>query len=637
MLDVIRRKSRSLGVKIIFGLIIIVFVFWGASGVNTNSPTTLARVNGVPINAADFDFEFQRMLNMLSANQSIAALSDEQREALGQMQLEQMILQELIRQEAEKLGLGLSDIELSIIVNQTPDFHGPDGKFSPEVYKNTLARSRMTRGMFERRISTEIMTGRLESYVTSAVDLTPEAARQGFDFQFERRSVDYLIFPMDEFAARVTPKEAEIAEYYEGNKDMFAVAARGDVDYLVFTPASLAPALSFSDEELRDYYEARLKDFEIPARYQARRILVAVTAEADEAREAQAKERAEQALAELKAGKSFASVAKAYSDDTHTKDNGGRLDWLNIGQADPDFEAEIQALKPGETGQVVRTALGFEIARLEEFVPASYRPYAAVKDEVLELKREDEAYRGLDDIMLEMEDALVAKKPAFEELGAKYGLSPVKTGLLDLDMLADVMGLKAAALNGLGNVRAGETLPMPLEVPGGFMLVKVNDYQPSHVQPLEEVREQVNAILRERDALALAMQAADEAAQEIEAAGGELPAKYQSRLQHSALVDRFTGIEALGFSPILTQSMFAAAPGEWEKHAYSTETGAVLIKVASVVAPTDSEWQQMSEMFTRQLLENRKRQYFNAYVNQLYRNAEVEKLVDRLFRPRAAS
>jgi peptidyl-prolyl cis-trans isomerase D len=636
MLDVIRRKSRSLGVKIIFGLIIIVFVFWGASGVNTNSPTTLARVNGVPINAADFDFEFQRMLGKLSANQSISALTDEQREALGQMQLEQMILQELIRQEAEKLGLGLSDIELSIIVNQTPDFHGPDGKFDPEVYKNTLARSRMTRGMFERRISNEIMTGRLEGYVIAAVDLTPEAARQGFDFQFERRSVDYLMFPLEEYAAKVTPKEAEIAEYYEGNNDMFAVAAQGDADYLIFTPESLAPGLSFSEQELRDYYDARLNDFEIPARYQARRILIAVPAGADEARLAAAKEKAEQALAELGSGKSFTTVAKSYSDDTHTKDNGGRLDWLNIGQADPDFEAEIQALKPGEISPVVRTALGFEIARLEEFVPASHRPFAAVQDEVLALKREDEAYRGLDDIMREMEDALVAKKPAFAELGAKYGLSPAKTGLLDLDVLAGRMGLNVAALSGLGNVQAGETLPVPVEVPGGFMLIKVNVFLPSHVQPLDAVKEEIADILRERDALALAMQAADEAAQEISADGG-LPTKYQDRLQHSALVDRFTGLAALGFSPILTQSVFAATPGEWEKHAYSTETGAVLIQVATVVAPGESEWQQTGDMFTAQLLNNRKRQYFNAYVSQLYRNAEVEKLVDKLFRPRAAS
>ena len=49
MLEYIRDKSQSLGVKLAFGLIILVFVFWGVGNFNDRSAGTLvAVVNGDP-------------------------------------------------------------------------------------------------------------------------------------------------------------------------------------------------------------------------------------------------------------------------------------------------------------------------------------------------------------------------------------------------------------------------------------------------------------------------------------------------------------------------------------------------------------------------------------------------------------
>ena len=78
------------------------------------------------------------------------------------------------------------------------------------------------------------------------------------------------------------------------------------------------------------------------------------------------KTEADKALAELNAGKDFASVAKTYSDDETTKDKGGELGFL-ISKSDrniPPQTAEVLFnLKPGQTSGVIDLGYGLEIIK----------------------------------------------------------------------------------------------------------------------------------------------------------------------------------------------------------------------------------------------------------------------------------
>ncbi len=69
-------------------------------------------------------------------------------------------------------------------------------------------------------------------------------------------------------------------------------------------------------------------------------------------------------LAQLKAGKKFADLAKEFSQDTETKDNGGDLGWLPKGMMPPEFEAAAFQLPAGQTSGVIKTALGFHIIQV---------------------------------------------------------------------------------------------------------------------------------------------------------------------------------------------------------------------------------------------------------------------------------
>lgn len=76
--------------------------------------------------------------------------------------------------------------------------------------------------------------------------------------------------------------------------------------------------------------------------------------------------RANEALNELKGGADFAAVAKKYSDDISTKDNGGEYG-IPISKTSPDVSAKAAAalfkLKPGEYSDVINTGYSLEIVK----------------------------------------------------------------------------------------------------------------------------------------------------------------------------------------------------------------------------------------------------------------------------------
>ena len=114
-------------------------------------------------------------------------------------------------------------------------------------------------------------------------------------------------------------------------------------------------------------------------------------------------------IKEFEEGRSFANLARQYSDDPQTRDNGGELGWFQQGQAVPEYEDAALALKPGQISAPVRSPYGLHIIRLEESEPARQKSFDEVKGEVRDLLVEEEAYRQLDKALLEVEDAIITR------------------------------------------------------------------------------------------------------------------------------------------------------------------------------------------------------------------------------------
>jgi len=114
------------------------------------------------------------------------------------------------------------------------------------------------------------------------------------------------------------------------------------------------------DDVLKDYWGWSEDDFRRSLRQQLLAQKVAATLDTDTTT------RANNALQELKGGADFAAVAKKYSDDTNTKDNGGELGF-QIDKANRDLAAQttdaLFKLKPGQTSEIVNIGYALEIVK----------------------------------------------------------------------------------------------------------------------------------------------------------------------------------------------------------------------------------------------------------------------------------
>lgn len=99
--------------------------------------------------------------------------------------------------------------------------------------------------------------------------------------------------------------------------------------------------------------------------YDVRHILFSTTGKTDEEKTT-IKANAELVLAQLKNGEDFATLAKQHSEDYGSVANGGLYENVSKGEFDANFEKAALALNEGEMTDLVETAFGYHIIRLEK-------------------------------------------------------------------------------------------------------------------------------------------------------------------------------------------------------------------------------------------------------------------------------
>lgn len=124
-----------------------------------------------------------------------------------------------------------------------------------------------------------------------------------------------------------------------------------------------------TDAQMREFWEAnRAQQPKRPATVSLRQIVI--KPQPDSAAKARAYQLAESLLVELRHGADFAGVAKRFSADSASREQGGELGWFRRGVMFKQFEDAAFRLRPGQISDVVETPFGFHIIKLERAQPA---------------------------------------------------------------------------------------------------------------------------------------------------------------------------------------------------------------------------------------------------------------------------
>lgn len=620
MLDGIRANAQSWGVKLAFGIIIVVFVFWGI-GSYSGPKGLVASVNGKNIT----EVEFQRAYAMMEDNlrRSIPNLTSEMLESF---QLEQRVLQslmqeKLIEDEAERAGLTISPYELRAVLEQLPYFQ-KDGKFSPEIYKEVLSKNHITPRQFETDQAKSMLPAKLQRLVTAGAYVDPAAAKAMFDYAAERRRVDYIMFPASAHMSEAAPSEEEVAKTYEAQSASFTVPPSVDVEFVRLDPAVMGNPAAISDAELRAAYDARKSQYTEEEKIHARHILIRVPANAPEADVKKAESEIKALEARIRGGEDFSEVAKSGQDGT--AEQGGDLGWFTAGQMVPEFSKAAFALKDGEVSAPVRTQFGFHLIKKEGHQDAVTHSFDEVKDSLRADLATEAAGRGLE----EKADAVLAQALAgksMEEAAKAASADAVKaesTGLISAEELAQKLDIRDSDVQTVLAAASGTVLDSAVPSGNSLLVIRVKESRPQSVKPLDEVRPLIVEFLTKQKAAEMAMEDARKARAAFQngkpAAGAEI--------KTSELFGRDGNIADLIADPALAQTAFVVpeVSDAWLNEPYRVQDGAVLARLSAIEAPSEDEWKAAQQDMQNRLESDRAHMIYQIYLTQLGSQAKVK-------------
>ncbi|WP_309086900.1 peptidylprolyl isomerase [Domibacillus sp.] len=139
----------------------------------------------------------------------------------------------------------------------------------------------------------------------------------------------------------------------------------------------LEPRIEITDEEIETYFDENKDTFTTSEQVEASHILV------DD--EATAKE----VTAKLADGGDFESLAKEYSTDTTSAENGGELGYFGTGEMTEEFEKAAFAMEIGEISEPVKTDYGYHIIKVTGKKEAKAANLEDSKEEIKETLKQE--------------------------------------------------------------------------------------------------------------------------------------------------------------------------------------------------------------------------------------------------------
>jgi peptidyl-prolyl cis-trans isomerase D len=411
--------------------------------------------------------------------------------------LESLISQRLVLAEVVRSRLAVSKEDVVASILAAPEFQ-EGGKFSSERYSAYLR----TRGMSDEgnvaQLRVEVPAGRLASAIGGSAFQPRAVAERIIAILGEKREVAEASIGAAQFLGRVKLDDAKTKAFYEANLSDYKLPERVRAEYLVLSAEELAKGESATDTELKEAYERRASQLAVAEQRRASHILVKTREEAD------------RIVAEArKAPQRFAELAKKYSQDTGSAENGGDLGMNARGAlAGKSLEDEIFRLQNGEIGGPVQSDFGFHVVRLTAIQAGKSASFDEMKNELAAeiarqkgLKKFADGADAFNNLVYEQSDSL---KPAAE----RYKLKIQASGWI-ARQAAPEQGVLAhpkllAALFSPDSIQQRRNTDAVEVAQGVLVAARVAEHQAEAQRPLAEVKADVERRLAQREATELA-------------------------------------------------------------------------------------------------------------------------------------
>jgi len=243
--------AKTWVMRAFFAVIILAFVLvWGVSdffqGGGQRGDYTVATVGDVKIGMGQFLKQVK--ITAMRASQSGQPMD----ESSAQRQvLQNLVTNATLDQEADQLGLAISDAQIAAIIKGAPTFHDKSGEFSKQIFEAVAHAEEMTPKAFEEELRMEARRNQLLQMVTSGLTMPSTYVLPLYKWQHQKRTLDYAVIQPTSFTKLPVPSDAEMKAYYDEHHDEFTRPETRDVTVVLLSEKTILPRIKLTQEEIQ--------------------------------------------------------------------------------------------------------------------------------------------------------------------------------------------------------------------------------------------------------------------------------------------------------------------------------------------------------------------------------------------------
>lgn len=501
MLQAIRDRAQGIFAWVMLILIGVPFALWGIQNyLDVGKEKPAAEVGGHEISDRDVSRVYEQSMA------SLVDLGDIDEKQLRHEALERLIRDEVIAQAAQERNLIISDEDVRSYIQTAPYFQ-TDGKFDKDKYKAMLAGQGLNPAGFAEQVRHSLLLSQFQKGVALSGFVTPDQVDAMVRLSRQEREIEFITIPIKK-SEREIP-QSEIEAYYQTHLEEFRIPEKVSIDYILVSLAELAKGITATEEDLRKAYEEQKAGFSEPERRRVSHILVSADGKADQD-DAALLGKANALRDRLAKGEEFAKLAKESSADPASAAKGGDLGYLTQSGFDPAFAEAAGKLKQGELSEPVKTSFGYHLIKLTELTPATSKSFEQVRAEIQETYQRNAAEGKYYELGEKLGKFSFEHPESLEPVAKEVAAKVQSTGEFTRDVgegIAAEAKIREAAFS--DDVQKGRNSD-PIELDDNRAVVlRMKAHIPSTDKPLEQVKADIVAKLRQQDAQRQAREQAD--------------------------------------------------------------------------------------------------------------------------------
>lgn len=497
MLQNMRDNSKGVISGILIGLLVIIFAISGAEALFKWDPSAnkALSVNGESISETDVARAIAMRKQQITSRygESVPAefLTDEK---LRQPSIDSLIQRSLMVQAAKKGGLAANTDALNKEILTTTAFQKEGGVFDQARYVQLLSYQGFTPATYLKALGDDTVINQLQNGIMNTAFVTPAEMKNIIGLSFQTRNFSYVVFPADKAEKSIVVEDKDIQAHYDANPQSYTLPERVAVDYIELSTAELMKNINVTDEQVQKQFEQNTKTFVAKTERQAAHILL----------EGDAQKSAADIKAKLDAGEDFAKLAKQYSTDAGSKEQGGDLGFSSGDAFPAEFESALAKLKVGEVSAPVKTSAGTHIIKLLAERGSQPPTLAESKAGIIEQLKRSEADNQFSEKFKKLGDASY-NADNLADVAKELNLTVKNTGLFakegGKDLTANSLFVTAAfSPEVLEQGNASDVIELE---PSRVVVLKKTDRKPSELEPLENVKAKIVTVVRAEKTQAL--------------------------------------------------------------------------------------------------------------------------------------